>query len=179
MDMTQVSNKTIILTRSDVAQLLGLDDCIDAVENAFALYAQGKAAPPSVLAVHASEGAFHIKSGIMQTDKNYFVSKTNANYPRNPSRYGLPTIQGVVVVCDGDDGRLLALMDSMELTTLRTGAATAVAARYLSRKNSKVAMIWGCGVQGRISARMIAAVRPIETIYLYDLDSLKAEAAAA
>jgi len=53
----------------------------------------------------------------------------NANFPGNPSAHGLPTIQGVVGLFDATNGRLLALLDSMEITTLRTAAATAVAAK--------------------------------------------------
>jgi alanine dehydrogenase len=171
--------ETLILTRKDVASLISLEECINAVEQAFLLYAEGKAAPPSVLSIHgANDGAFHIKAGVMQLDRNYFVAKTNGNYPRNPATLGLPTIQGVVVVCDADNGRVLCLMDSMELTILRTGAATAVAAKHLSKKASKVVTIWGCGTQGRISVRMLSVIRPIETVYLYDIDRSAAERAA-
>ena len=56
----------------------------------------------------------------------------NANFPGNPDRHGLPTIQGVIALFDAADGRLLALLDSIEITSLRTAAATAVAAKYLA-----------------------------------------------
>lgn len=174
-----IDHETLVLTRKDVSGLISLHECIDAVEQAFMLYGQGKAAPPGVLAVHANnDGAFHIKAGVMSLDQNYFVAKTNGNYPQNPSTFGLPTIQGVAVVCDANNGRVLCLMDSIELTILRTGAATALAAKYLSKRNAKVLTIWGCGVQGRISARMISSIRELETIYLYDIKRSTAESAA-
>src|SRR5262245_11937671 len=125
-----VSSDTILLTRRDVADLLDIDTCIPAVESAFRSYGEGKAATPKVMAVHVDTGAFHIKAGDMQFGQHYFVAKTNANFPGNPKKSGLPTIQGIVIVFDGFNGRVLAIMDSMELTVLRTGAATGVAAKY-------------------------------------------------
>src|SRR6187402_3398580 len=119
-----VPYNTILLTRSDVADLLDIGTCIPAVENAFRLYGEGKASTPKVMAVHVDSGAFHIKAGEMQLGQHYFVAKTNANFPDNPGKSDLPTIQGIVVVFDAVNGRVLSIMDSMELTILRTGAAT-------------------------------------------------------
>jgi alanine dehydrogenase len=170
MSTTTLDRNTLLLTKSEVARLLSIGECIDAVEKAFSLHAQGKAQPPKVLGLHVSGGAFHIKSGVMTIGRDYFVSKTNANFPANPKQNGLPTIQGVVVVCDAVDGRLLALLDSIELTIIRTGAATGVAARHLSKQNSRVATICGCGNQGRVSLHALSAVRHLEKFYAYDSD---------
>ena len=163
-----VPYNTILLTRSDVADLLDIGTCIPAVENAFRLYGEGKASTPKVMAVHVNSGAFHIKAGEMQLGQHYFVAKTNANFPDNPGKSDLPTIQGIVVVFDAVNGRVLSIMDSMELTILRTGAATGVAAKYLSRSNASVATICGCGQQGIISLKALAKVRRILTVYAYD-----------
>ena len=166
---------TLLLQRKEVAALLPLDECIVAVEKAFELYAEGKALPPGILGIQAQDGGFHLKAGILNLGRNYFVAKANANFPRNQAQFGLPTIQGVIVVFDARSGRLLAVMDSIEITIVRTGAATAVAAKYLSRANSKIAMIWGCGNQGRISVRMLMKVRPLEIVYAYDTDQIQAQ----
>ena len=91
------------------------------------------------------------------------------------SESGLPTIQGVIVLCDGENGRLLAVIDSIEITIIRTGAATAIAAKYLARANAKTATICGCGNQGRISLKAITKVRHLETVYAFDIDKLKPE----
>src|SRR6185436_2962613 len=120
---TTMNDGTILISRKQVAELLSIEDCMAAVENAFRLLGEGSVQPPKVLGIHASDGGFHIKAGMMYLDRNYFVAKTNANFPGNPKKFGLPTIQGVVEVFNGNDGRLLALMDSMELTIIRTGAA--------------------------------------------------------
>jgi alanine dehydrogenase len=165
---------TLLLKRSDVAALLGIDECITAVERVFRLQGEGKTEPPGVLGVHARDGGFHIKAGLLELDRTYFAAKTNANFPQNVKRHGLPLIQGVIVLCDGENGYPLAVMDSIEITIQRTGAATAVAAKYLARADSKTATVCGCGNQGRISLRALARVLPVERVFAYDADESQA-----
>ena len=166
---------TLLLKRKDVANLLTIEECIAAVESAFKLHAEGKALPPKVLGIHVDEGGFHIKAGVLGLSRTYFVAKANANFPGNPKKYGLPTIQGVIVVCDGSNGRLLALMDSIEITIMRTGAATAVAAKYLAPVDAKTVTICGCGNQGRISLKALMTVRPLEKVYAFDIDEAQTQ----
>jgi len=158
---------TILLTQSDVSKLLTIEECINGVEKAFRSHAEGNIAPPHVLGMHVDNGGFHIKAGIAE---RYFVAKLNANFPLNQKEYGIPTIQGVVIVCDAKNGKLLALIDSIEITIIRTGAATALAAKYLSLPGSNTATICGCGNQGRISVTALKAVRPLERVFAYDID---------
>ena len=167
-------SSTLLLTRQEIAALLSLDECISAVERAFKLHAEGKTLPPGVLGIHSHEGGFHIKAAGLELGRTYFAAKVNANFPNNMSRFGLPTIQGVIALCDGANGSLLALMDSIEITILRTGAATAVAAKHLARPDSTVATICGCGTQGRIQLRALAKVRPLERVHAFDSDEDRA-----
>jgi len=146
-----------------------------AVEHAFKLHGEGKTQPPGILGVHARDGGFHIKAGLLDLDRSYFVAKVNANFPGNLKRCGLPTIQGVIVLSDGENGYPLALMDSMELTILRTGAATGVAAKHLARPASKTVTICGCGNQGRISLRALTKVLTLEKVWAYDCDHIQAQ----
>jgi alanine dehydrogenase len=169
------SKNTLLISKQDVVELLTIEECMDAVETAFRLYAEGSAAPPKILGLHVSNGGFHIKAGVMDLGREYFVAKTNANFPDNPKKTRLPTIQGVIVVFDASNGRLLAAMDSMEITIIRTGAATGVAAKYLAREDSKIATICGCGNQGKISLKAILNIRQLERIYVYDIDHSRAE----
>ncbi|HET7038897.1 MAG TPA: hypothetical protein VFH97_03360, partial [Gemmatimonadales bacterium] len=136
---------TLVLTRRDVARLLSLDDCIVAVEDAFRLAGQGLAPRPGILALPVRDGGFHVKAARLERPRPYVAVKANANFPHNRARHGLPTVQGVIVLCDADCGRPLALLDSIEITALRTGAATAVAAKYLARPDAGTATICGCG----------------------------------
>jgi len=100
----------LVLSRADVFELLSLRDCIDAVEGAFRLHAQGRTLGPGVLSVPATDGGFHIKAAGLVGERSYFAAKTNANFPANPHRFGLPTIQGMVVVADAGNGEPLAVM---------------------------------------------------------------------
>lgn len=165
---------TLLLTRKDVAELLTLSDCIQGVEHAFRLHGEGRAPAPGVLGVHAQGGGFHVKAGTLPLNRNYFAAKANANFPGNPAR-GLPTIQGVILLFDADNGQILAVMDSMEITILRTGAATAVAAKYLARRDSRIATICGCGNQGRVQLRAIKHACPVESAFAWDIHKEAAE----
>ena len=166
---------TLLLKRGDVTTLLGLGECITAVEQAFKLYAEGQTLPPGVLGVHARDGGFHIKAAGLKLARTYFAAKVNGNFFRNTELYGMPNIQGIIMLCDGENGYPLALMDSIEITILRTGAATAVAAKYLARDDARVATICGCGNQGRIQLKALMKVRDIERVYAFDLDHARAE----
>jgi ornithine cyclodeaminase/alanine dehydrogenase-like protein (mu-crystallin family) len=164
--------EVIVLERSRIARLVDLDDCIRVVEQAFRLRGEGQAARPAALGLQAASGAFHVKAALLDLGRPYFVAKANANFPDNP-RAGLPTIQGMILLSDGRDGRPLAVMDSIEITMLRTAAATAVAAKYLARSDSRVLTICGCGVQGQAHLRALRRVLPIERVFAYDRDGCR------
>ena len=168
-------NGTLLLTRKDVASILTIDACITAVERAFKMYGEGETSPPGVLSVHANDGGFHIKAGVLELDRPYFAAKVNANFPQNSKRFNLPLIQGVIVLCDAENGYPLAVMDSIEITIQRTGAATAVAAKHLARTNSKTLTICGCGNQGAVSLSALSKVLMIEKVFAYDTDKQQAE----
>jgi ornithine cyclodeaminase/alanine dehydrogenase-like protein (mu-crystallin family) len=170
---------TLVLTGRDVRTLLDWDGCIAAVERAFRLHAEGQSLPPGVLGVPAPGGGFHIKAAGLRLDRLYFAAKTNANFSDNPRRRGLPAIQGVIVLCDAEDGRPLAVMDSIEVTLRRTAAATAAAARHLARPDSRVATVCGCGTQGRAQLRALVRVLPIQRVFAFDADEAAAQAYAA
>src|SRR5262245_30603715 len=163
-------NDTLLLTRRDIAALMTFDDYVAAVETAFRLYAEGQAPPPGVLHLGAKDGAFHVKAASLQLQQSYVAVKVNGNFAHNAERFGLPTIQGVIVLCDGETGAPLAIMDSIEITLQRTGAATALAARHLARPDSTVATICGCGAQGRIQLTALKHVLPLERAHAFDID---------
>jgi len=135
------SEEILVLTPPEIQSLLTIDECIVTVEHAFRLYGEGKAAAPAVLSMHTRDGGFHVKLGLLELSRPYFGTKVNGNFAENPKRFGLPTIQGVLILCDAEKGSPLAVMDSRDITSLRTGAATAVAAKYLARQDSRTATI--------------------------------------
>jgi alanine dehydrogenase len=169
---------TLLLTRRQVAALLDLDECIRIVADAFRLYAEGKTLKPALMHVDSVDGEFHIKAGGIELDRRYFALKSNGGFFQNTARFGMPNIQGLIILCDGENGYPLAVMDSTEITMKRTGAAAAVAAKHLARPQSRVATICGCGAQGRVQLLAMNAVFPLEKVYLFDTEAGKAEALA-
>jgi ornithine cyclodeaminase/alanine dehydrogenase-like protein (mu-crystallin family) len=151
-----------------------LDECIAAVEGAFKAQAEGRSLPSGLLGVHAIDGGFHIKAAGLELSRPYFAAKVNGNFMHNKARFGLPSIQGLIVLCDAENGAPLAVMDSMEITILRTGAATGVAVRYLAREDATTATICGCGNQGRVSLRALVRVRRLERVFAFDTDDEQA-----
>jgi ornithine cyclodeaminase/alanine dehydrogenase len=160
---------TLLLSRKDIASLVTLDDCIDAVESAFRDHAQGKSLGTGILHMDAPDGEFHIKAGGLHEPSLYFALKANAGFFNNAERFGLPNIQGLILVYSAENGYPLAVLDSLGITGKRTGAATAVAAKYLARPDSKIATICGCGTQGRVQLRSLAKVLPIEKAHAYSI----------
>ena len=169
------AEETLLLQRSDVAELLSLEDCIDAVEQIFRLQGEGKLSVPGILGVKAKYGGLHVKAGFLPGEKSYVVAKLNTNFPDNGARFGLPTIQGVIVLYDSENGCPLAVLDSIDVTIKRTAAASAVAAKYLARKNSSVGTVCGCGQQGRAQLRAIHSVLPLKKVYAFDLNERAAQ----
>lgn len=151
--------------------LLSIDACIDAVEEAFLAQVRGYALKSGVLGTHVDGGGFHVKTSGLSSGRRYYVAKINANFPRNRVLTGLPTIQGVIALHDASNGILLALLDSVEITTLRTAAATAVAAKQLARNEAGTATVIGCGVQGRSQLLALSRIRPLVSVKAYDVDT--------
>jgi alanine dehydrogenase len=174
-----VESATRVLTRTDVERLLDVRTCAAVVEEAFRQRGQGRPAPSAVLGVHAGHGGFHAKAGMLQLSRPWFVTKVNANFPGNPATFGLPTIQGVLVLFDAACGRPLAVMDAGAITTLRTAAASAVAASYLARGGARTATVVGCGVQARAHIAALREVCPLDRLFVLDVDAARAERFAA
>jgi len=166
-----MSNKDLLfLSRTDIVRLMDFTGYVDAVEAAFRAVVEGRAVAPPASALHVTAGSFHAKGAALLGDDSKVAIKINGNFPGNRAANGLPTVQGVIYLADGANGRPLAVMDSIEVTINRTGAATMLAARHLARHDSKVATICGAGVQGRIQLKAIAAAAKLERIYIWDVD---------
>lgn len=161
---------TLLLNCSEVEQLLSLADCINVVERVFRLQGEGRLRPVGILGTKTCNGGLHVKTASLMAERSYLVAKLNTNFPKNRQRCGLPTIQGVIVIYDAENGRALAILDSINITIKRTAAATAVAAKYLARKDSSVATICGCGDQGRAQLRALHLMLPLAKVYAFDVN---------
>lgn len=160
-----------------MVKYLDVMSCIEEVELAFRAHGRREVPPPVVAGVHTERGRFHLKAGLFGTTPRRFAAKLNANFMDNRP-LGLPTIQGLVLLCDAENGRLLAAMDTIAITALRTGAATAVAARYLARDDARVVALCGCGTQGRAQLRALSRVRRLERALVHDTDEKAARGLA-
>src|SRR5215207_5931309 len=160
----------LVLSGEDLRRLMRFEDYIDAVAAAFALHADGKSFAPAPVQIPGSaEGTFHIKAASLPLGPGYVAIKVNANFPQNRVT-GFPTIQGAVLLFNSTNGRPLALLDSIEITVQRTAAATALAARYLARPDSRTATICGCGKQGSAQLEAVRHVLGIRQAFAWDIE---------
>lgn len=173
MDRAAQSPMTRILSRDDVALLATPKDYLIAIEAAFLSLAEGTCRSLPVGHIPTPDGGFHIKSALAKNEHHVVAIKINGNFPMNPSRSGLPTIQGCLMLANASDGRLLALMDSIEITARRTAAATALAVKHLAKRNSKALALVGCGAQARYHLEALLALDDFAftTLRLFDNDA--------
>ena len=177
MDRPITPKAPLTIGRELLTRLMSLDDDYAAAQAAFRAHAEGRTRMPLPLHIEADAGGFHAKGAFVALDRKWVAVKVNSNFPGNPAK-GLPTIQGAVLLYDGDDGRLLAILDSMEVTARRTAAASALAAEHLAQQEAASIAILGCGVQGRAQLAAIARVRPPRQVYAWDVQEAKAQAYA-
>ncbi len=158
----------IVLSRRDLSQLLRMAEVIDAVENGFNAYQKGHCFAPvrMPIKIEKGEGIFLFMPAYFKTE-DAFGTKLVSVFPENLKR-GISTVQAAYLLNDPTTGELLALMDGIFLTGIRTGAASAVATKYLARKNSPVLGIIGTGAQAPFQAEAVCVVRPIQRIVAYD-----------
>ena len=159
----------LLLSDADVKRLLPMREAIDAVERAFGEYAKGAVLMPprSTMMLDRFGGSVSLMPSYLE-ETGALATKIISIYPRNPER-GLPTTAAWIAVNDPETGTLEALIDATYLTAVRTGAVTGVAARYLAPRDSRVAAVIGCGVQGRTQAWAVAETCPLETIRVFDV----------
>jgi ornithine cyclodeaminase/alanine dehydrogenase len=173
-------NETRLLTRSEIAAMMRLEDYLEGVEYAFRMHGLGKSFGTAM--IHGETPGdleFHIKAGgLFWRDRKYYGLKVNGSCFSNKERRGLPNILGAILLFDGDSGFPLAVIDSVEPTIKRTGAGTAVAMKYLAAPDAKVMTVCGCGNQGRVHVRFLKMVRPISRVFAYDENPEAAEAFA-
>lgn len=168
----------LLLDRATIAELLSLDDCIGAVEAAFAAHARGEALAPGLLHGDGVGGEYHIKAGGLRSPAPRYACKINSSFFQNRATNGLPNIQGLIVLYDASNGRPLAVMESAEITIKRTGAATAVAAKYLAKADARTVTIVGAGNQGAVQLEALTRVRPLQEVHVFDREPKLAAAFA-
>lgn len=134
---------TLLLDRNAIRALIRMSDVINVVEEAFRMCGEGKGKMPAKTYLSVEHGDFRAMPAALPGCAG--VKWVNV-HPRNPS-LGLPSIMAILIYNDPETGYPLAIMDATEITAYRTGAAAAIASKYLARRNSHTIGIIGAGFQ--------------------------------
>ena len=162
-------SELLYLSRADVEQVrLDMRAIIELLQEAFMEKGHGKVEMPPKPGIHTMPDAFiHAMPAYIPSMKSAGI-KWVSGYPENFKR-GLPYINGLLILNDAETGMPYALMDCTWITAYRTGAASALSAKYLARPESETAAILACGVQGRTNLEALACVFKLKRAYAYDV----------
>ncbi len=168
---------TRILTRADLARVLSMDEAVAAVEGAFLAHGRGEARMPPKVYLPLPEHAGDFRAMPASLGASAGVKWVNA-HPENPRRHGLPSVLGVYILSDPATALPLAILDGTLLTAARTGAAAAVASKFLADRNRMTLGIVGCGAQAPTLLRAHRVVFSEIPFVAYDARPEAAEAFA-
>ncbi|WP_202320078.1 alanine dehydrogenase [Archaeoglobus neptunius] len=163
--------ETLLLTQQEVEKLITMDEAMDSVEEAFRLYALGKASMPPKVYLEFSAGDLRAMPAHLM---GYAGLKWVNSHPQNHEK-GLPTVMALMILNDPETGFPLAVMDATFLTSLRTGAAGGVAAKFLAREDSEVFGFVGCGTQAYFQFDALSRAFDIQLVRAYDIRKESAE----
>lgn len=163
------SPKLLYLSRADVEKVaLPMPRVIELLETAFKEKGEGRVEIPPKPGIHPGADAFiHAMPALIPALRSAGI-KWVSGFPGNQKR-GLPYISGLIVLNDVETGFPTAVLDCTWVTAYRTGAASALSAKYLARPGSEILGILACGVQGRTHLLAMAALFPIRRVYAYDV----------
>ena len=163
------NHQILYLSQADVTKInLDMAAVISLLEIAFREKGAGKVEMPPKPGIHTMPDAFiHAMPAYIPALKAAGI-KWVSGYPENFKR-SLPYITGLLILNDVETGIPYAVMDCAWITAYRTGAASALAAKYLARPDSKIAGILACGVQGRTNLEALKVLFPIQQVYAYDI----------
>jgi ornithine cyclodeaminase len=164
----------LVLTRSDVEELLDLDELMGALARAHEELSSGATSMPPRIAAMTAKGLLGAMPAYLPSAG--LGCKLVTLFPHNTDR---PSHQAAIVLFDPENGSPIALMDGTYITATRTAAAAALAARLLARADAKILAIIGTGVQARTHARAFAPVRDWAEIWIAGRDREKTTALAA
>jgi ornithine cyclodeaminase/alanine dehydrogenase-like protein (mu-crystallin family) len=163
-----LGEKLLYLSRADVGRVgLTMSEIITALESMFREKGEGRAEMPPKIGIHTMPDAFIHAMPAAIARQNVAGMKWVGGYPENSKR-DLPYITGLLILNDPETGVPIALMDCTWITAQRTGAATAVAAKYLARPDSASIGVLGCGVQGRSNLEALQTSFSLKRLYAYD-----------
>ena len=162
-------HQILYLSRADVETVdLPMREIIELLEKAFLEKGIGRVEMPPKPGVHTMPDAFiHAMPAYIPSLRSAGI-KWVSGYPENFKR-GLPYISGLMILNDVETGSPYAVMDCAWITAMRTGAASALAAKYLAGPESETVGILACGIQGRANLEALACLFPIKQVFAYDV----------
>ena len=164
-------HQILYLSQQDVVSLgLTMGEVLEAITVAFREHGEGGVEMPPKPGVHSRPDAFLHAMPAYIPALHAIGMKWVSGYPGNPAR-GLPYINGLLILNDDETGLPLAVMDCVWITAKRTGAATALSAKYLARPESSVVGILGCGVQGHSNLEALRLLFPLSRVVAYDTEA--------
>ena len=163
------SSQLLYLSRADVEDVnLDMPTIIRLLEEMFSEKGAGRVQMPPKPGNNTRLDAFiHAMPAYIPALRSAGI-KWVSGYPDNQKR-GLPYISGLLVLNDDETGLPYSVMDCTWITAYRTGAASALSAKYLAKPDSHIAGILACGVQGRTNLEALVALFPIRRVYAYDI----------
>ena len=159
--------KTMIFTKKDVEKVLTPSVANKTVEKAFKAYGLGQADMPAKSYLYFEKGDLRSMPAYIHGQGLDIAGIKSVNVHPENAKYNLPTVMAVIIIVDPENGFPLAILDGTYLTSIRTGAAGALAVKLLSRKNSQIAGFVGCGVQARTQLACILKVRKLKTVKIW------------
>ncbi len=163
------SDSFVYLSRHEVESLqISMPQIIQALLDMFLEKGEGRVEMPPKPGIHTRKDAFIHAMPAYVPSMNAAGMKWVSGYPENQLK-GLPYITGLLILNDPDTGVPLAVMDCTWITAMRTGAATAIAAKYLAGKECSSAGIIACGVQGRSNLEALACLYNLKTVKAFDI----------
>jgi alanine dehydrogenase len=169
---------SLVLTGSQVMQVLDMDLALAAVEEAFRAYGEGRVNMPPKAYLLLARGDFRAMYGEIFLPEDHFCGLKWVNvHPGNPAK-GLLTVMAKIILNDPETGMEFADLDGTHITDFRTGAAGGVATKYLARADASRLGVIGAGAQARTQVAAILKVRPIQEVTVYSRHLARSQALA-
>lgn len=162
-----MNRPTYMIKKSQIEKVFNMGDYVSAIEKVFKLYGKGEAEMPAKVYLTFPKGDLRCMPAYIPSLKMAGIKNVNSH----PGNRDMPAVMATIALVDPETGFPVAIMDGTHITSMRTGAASGVAAKYLSREDSKVVAFIGTGSQARTQLEGLLVTRPgLSKAKMYDTD---------
>lgn len=168
--------KTLLLSKTDIEQILELDAVIEAVEEGYRAFEGKRVVQPDIVSIEIPQnhGEFDFKAAYSE-DTEMVTIKSASGFWNNQKELSIPNSLSTLQIFDGKSGALLCVMDASLITGYRTGAAGAISSKYLARQDASAVGIIGAGSQSRMQLRALCKVRKMKAVYVWSMSESEME----